>query len=566
MAMALSAVAFAQTPVIATGATAVVNNASYAPAGLPNSAVAQGSIFAIFGSNLGPANIAQQPSYPLQRTLAGTSVRVTVGGTTVDAIPIYTVSSQVGAVLPSNTPTGTGQVTVTYNGQTSAPRPITVVPSSFGTFTINQAGSGPGVVTDANYSVMTLNNAANPGQPLIIWGTGLGPITGDDAATPQPRDLTNIPVEVWIGNQQATISYRGRSGCCAGLDQIVVIVPQNVTGCYNSLIVKIGNVVSNVTTIPIAQSGRVCTDPNMFSASELNAIFNRPNVSLGYIDIGRTVSETPGISIPGVPPQPATTTRTDDASAFFYRYTPQQWTASQGLFGQASVGSCTVFTFSGASAGSVDPVRPTILNAGASISVNGPNGTRQLPREAQTGFYFATLGGNDGQTTTPLYIPDNGGQFSFTNGSGGPDVGGFNANLTLGTPLVWSNMSQTTQVQRANGLPITWTGGQPGTQVVISGASISYGSASSPTPDPNSAVVAGFTCTAPVSAGNFTVPSAVLLALPATTSFSVGGFTMEFPGSLSVANVTNPQRFTAPNLDFGFITGHFTFSKGLPYR
>src|SRR3974390_2418979 len=74
MALALAATAAAQTPTIRSGLDGVVNNASYAPRGLPNSSIAQGSIFAIFGSNLGPAALAQQPSYPLQTTLGGTSV------------------------------------------------------------------------------------------------------------------------------------------------------------------------------------------------------------------------------------------------------------------------------------------------------------------------------------------------------------------------------------------------------------------------------------------------------------------------------------------------------------
>jgi hypothetical protein len=55
-------------------------------------------------------------------------------------------------------------------------------------------------------------------------------------------------------------------------------------------------------------------------------------------------------------------------------------------------------------------------------------------------------------------------------------------------------------------------------------------------------VSVSFVCNAPVSAGQFTVPPSVLLALPSGT------------GSLSVENSTNPQTFTATGLDLGYVT------------
>lgn len=96
--------------------------------------IAQGAVFVVFGQQPGPAQLVQVSSYPLPTSqgLAGTSIRITVAGTSVDAIMLYTLATQVAAVVPSNTPVGTRTFTVTYNGQASAPAPITVVPSSFG--------------------------------------------------------------------------------------------------------------------------------------------------------------------------------------------------------------------------------------------------------------------------------------------------------------------------------------------------------------------------------------------------------------------------------------------------
>ena len=99
-------------------------------------------MFAVFGSELGSETLQQAGVLPLPTDLAGTSVQVTVQGITVDCFLIFTSSGQLAVVLPSNTPTGEGTLTVTYEGETSQPVPIKVVESSFGIFTRNQAGFG----------------------------------------------------------------------------------------------------------------------------------------------------------------------------------------------------------------------------------------------------------------------------------------------------------------------------------------------------------------------------------------------------------------------------------------
>lgn len=63
-------------------------------------------MFVLFGTGMGPESLAQVSAFPLptSQRLQGTSVQVTAGGTTIDCIMIYTVASQVAAVLPSRTP------------------------------------------------------------------------------------------------------------------------------------------------------------------------------------------------------------------------------------------------------------------------------------------------------------------------------------------------------------------------------------------------------------------------------------------------------------------------------
>src|SRR5579859_3627345 len=166
-------------PAIGTGG--VLNIASNAFPGLPNSAIAQGSIFVVYGTGLGPpppaGALATYAPFPLPKALpapSGTSIRITVGNTSVDALMVYTRPDQIAAILPSQTPVGTGQITVSYAGATSAAAPIQVVANSFGIFTANQKGSGPASVqnyiSSTSFPPNTLTTPAKPGQTLILYG------------------------------------------------------------------------------------------------------------------------------------------------------------------------------------------------------------------------------------------------------------------------------------------------------------------------------------------------------------------------------------------------------------
>ena len=124
----------------------VVNAASFEGQGLPAGSIAQGSIFTIFGSNLGPAEVIQSSSYPLPNQLAGVSVSVTQGATTLAAIPVIALASQVSAIMPSGAPLGQVIVRVSYNNHISNPAIVNAVPSSPGLFSVLSIGFGPGVV------------------------------------------------------------------------------------------------------------------------------------------------------------------------------------------------------------------------------------------------------------------------------------------------------------------------------------------------------------------------------------------------------------------------------------
>jgi len=201
--LSAAAAALAQPVVSPNG---MVNAASSVPAGLPNGDVAQGSIFSIYGNNMGPAAPGvSATSFPLPTSggLSGVSVQVTdSAATTRYAILLFVYAGQINAVLPSATALGQASLTVTYNRQTSAAQTFNVVARSVGLFTRNAAGSGPGIVQlyhgTEKPTFNDISNSAIPGDVAVLWGTGLGPVTGDETQ----QLLAPIPLaanaEVWV--------------------------------------------------------------------------------------------------------------------------------------------------------------------------------------------------------------------------------------------------------------------------------------------------------------------------------------------------------------------------------
>jgi uncharacterized protein (TIGR03437 family) len=222
--------------------------------------IAQGSQFIVFGENLGPAQLVPAASYPLSNRLGGTSITVMSGTAILDCPMVYSAAGVAAAILPSNTPIGRGSVSLTYNGQpTPFPVTINVVASAPGIYTSTSSGLGPGVFTTPDGILKTFAITAKPGDTVVAWATGLGPISAPDNVA--PSTFPNFPgVEVFVGTQAATVVYAGRTACCAGVDQINFTVPAGVSGCYVPVVVSSGGMLSNFVSLAVNINGGPCSD------------------------------------------------------------------------------------------------------------------------------------------------------------------------------------------------------------------------------------------------------------------------------------------------------------------
>jgi uncharacterized protein (TIGR03437 family) len=512
----------AATLAAAPAITGVYNAASWLPTALPNSGVAQGAIFTVTGTGLGPSALQQVQSYPLPTTagLGGTTVQVTVGAITETCIMIYIVATQVAAILPSATPIGAGTLTLTYEGGRSSIA-IQVLAADFGTFTLNEGGTGPGVLTDTSYNPITMVNAAHPGDTLILWGSGLGAVTGNETEPPVQVDL-GTGVQVEVEGQPATVLYGGR-GSSPGLDQINFIVPTGVSGCKTSVAVIVKGVAGNVTTTSIAPAGQAtCGDTyNGLTTANLQKALTSGTLNMGGVVLSRVDNVA------------------DVLTATFRSYDLNSLIRSYGGSTGPSVGSCAAYETSGSTLEVVDPVQPTYLNAGPALTITGPNGTRTVTATS-TGNYPATLASN-----APVYLAP--GNYTVANGSGGANVGPFTWGVTLPANVV-PNIPAS--VNRAQDLTITWTGGTGFSAVSIIGYTGVAATASL-----NSYVE--FVCSALASAGQFTIPASILSLLPP------GGYGLPGkPGvNIQVAGIPTNPYFTAtgsPGIDVGIFSAFIT--------
>lgn len=548
---ALSAAALSAQPRI----DQVQNNYSYLLPGNPNYGIAQGSIFIIKGANLANTSTGLQNS-PLRTTLEGVSARVTVNGTTRDVIWYYVTPGQLGGILPSGTPAGTGTITVTNNGQTSAPAPISVVQSAFGALTVDGSGTGTAAVHDRNYSLLSASNSTKPGDAIVFYGTGLGPVSGDETLAPTQVDLTSIPVTVQIGGANATVLYRGRTQF-AGLDQINVVVPSGITfGCSVPVVIRAGSLGSNNATIPVSSSGGNCpttgggtpgggtggggTD---ISQAEIDRWLASGQFRSGSVSLTRSVSysSTPGSTA-------VTVTRTDDFTAGFNRIAgPDLTRLFNSQVAVPAVGSCQVIT--GTPTNPFPNLTYQSLDAGASLGVTGPAGSRTANKVVSgTVIGYQAKVGNavPGDYLDP-------GQYTFT-GPGGPDVGSFSGTITVAPELVWTNRESVAVVNRNTPLTVTWSGGEPSTIVTIQGVST--------TVTGTTGSVVAFTCLAKNSDRTFTVPTSILMQLPASTSIGP----ISLPGTLAVASVGVGTRMQASGMDYLTAGSQWGVAQSTTYR
>jgi uncharacterized protein (TIGR03437 family) len=555
---------------MAQSVTAVLDGGAY------TANIAQGSVFVVKGTGLSGAGYvaATAPIYPT--VLNNVSIRLTAvpGGAVVNALMVYTYNlsgvNQLSAVLPSTAAAGAYDLRVTNGSSTSAAFRTNVQARKPGIVTASSDGLGEAQATIGNELTLVRQSAQGkigsfdtrpikPNEYLNLWGTGLGPDVSSDTGGTNGDQTGVASIRVLLDGTEITPYYAGRSQGYPGLDQIIIIIPANVTlRCANTIQVRSGGVLSNTVTIATS-NGSACSNPGGgggggnntgLTQAQIDAILAKGFYNSGGVSISRTTTYTTTAGT-------TTTTRGDTLSGSFSSISGPDLPK---LFGTSTLpagftipapGVCNVFTTTNIPNVATNIISRS-LDAGANVTARGPAGTRVAPRATSSGSIFYNLDAGNG---TPGNFMDPG-NYTFT-GPGGPDVGSFSLSVDVAPELVWTNRASMTTINRASGATITWTGGEPSQLIFISGTSIVVDIA-----NPSNPTGASFQCYANQSAGTFTIPSSILNQMPASTEL----FGFAFPGTLSISSVGKITFGTATGLDSLSVSSTSSTAQSTTYR
>jgi hypothetical protein len=320
-------------------------------------------------------------------------------------------------------------------------------------------------------------------------------------------------------------------------------------GCWVPVQIRTsGTTVSNTATMAISADGSPCSDSN----NALSAPFLGGR-KVGLIALLRTdVIEDVGTQLPN---QPAPNVTTDSAMMTFQQENATPFTFNP-VFSLPPPGSCTAYTAAG-DLFDGDPLPGALtsgkfLNAGTPLTLANATDNRTVKRPTSNARNYQPLGYTYTGSLVPSSLFLSPGAFTMS-GPGGADVGSFQAQITLPSPLAWSNRAQTTAITRSQGFTVNWNGAPDGQSVIIFGGGVDL-------PTNSSAI---FACVAPAGASSFAVPAAILGNVPATRVNLLQSKGVVYVGALPTQN---PATFSASGIDIGAIVGGTFFGKTVIFQ
>ncbi|HTX35441.1 MAG TPA: IPT/TIG domain-containing protein [Bryobacteraceae bacterium] len=220
--------------------------------------IAPGEIVAVYGAGLGPAQgIAYQPQNTGQIVTQLGGTQVLFNGT--PAPILFTSAGQVSAIVPYEVSGSNVQVTVSYNGQTTAALSVPLVAAAPAVFSLDASGSGAARALNSDDTQNSPTNPAPVGSIVTFYATGAGqtsPPGEDGAINPAVAPQPVLPVSVTIGGIPASVQYAaGAPGQVQGLMMVQVVVPSGVApGSAVPVELQVGTAASPATvTIAVTQ-------------------------------------------------------------------------------------------------------------------------------------------------------------------------------------------------------------------------------------------------------------------------------------------------------------------------
>jgi uncharacterized protein (TIGR03437 family) len=207
--------------------------------------IAPGEVLALYGSGMGPAQLATA-------TLVNGKVPASLAGTTVyfngtPAPVLYTSATQVGVIAPFGLSGDKADVVVTYQGQISTGLTVSVASSAPGVFTLDGSGRGQAVAVNQDGSINGPDRPAAAGSFVSLYATGAGrttPASQDGAVNPvaPPFPLPDLAVSATVGGKSVSPQFAGGApGIVAGVIQVNVQIPTGLTAGAVPVVLQVGS-------------------------------------------------------------------------------------------------------------------------------------------------------------------------------------------------------------------------------------------------------------------------------------------------------------------------------------
>jgi uncharacterized protein (TIGR03437 family) len=201
-------------------ANSIANAASFHP-GLPS----PGGLASLFVTGLDVTGVQTASGYPLPTEMAG--VTILVQGVPAPILAVADVPDggyqQINFQVPFES--NTNIVEVRYQGFSTFSIPQTVAPGIF------VLGDGtPAIQHAADYSLVTPSNPAKPGETIVVYVTGLGPVNAEvtDGVPPTGPGVASASICSDNSVTLGTIEYAGLTPGAVGLYQVNVQLPQSL--------------------------------------------------------------------------------------------------------------------------------------------------------------------------------------------------------------------------------------------------------------------------------------------------------------------------------------------------
>lgn len=228
----------------------VVNAASYLPG------ISPGSLATVFGRDLtSVSDVVVAGTNPLPTELAGVSVVVNGRYAPVFSIAYANGQDQISFQVPYETPTGprAAQIIVLDRGAEVGRVEVDSYTEDPGIFSYGDSYAVALLGTD--YSLVGPGNEALPGDVLVLFTTGLGPVTAnvrDGVGAPSnPLAYTKEPLDVYLAGQRCEVLFAGLAPGFAGLYQVNFVVPRDAPRGLLDLQIQTPYQSSGVVRLPV---------------------------------------------------------------------------------------------------------------------------------------------------------------------------------------------------------------------------------------------------------------------------------------------------------------------------